>query len=85
MGYFSVIANKVCIYKKTCYNSNSVYYFFAGSEVGKKPLHNFIKNTEKTVNRSKISPFFLKLGFTPCKAEELLQGITLQEKEAEKS
>ena len=26
-----------------------------------------------------------KLGFTPCKAEELIQGITLQEKEAEKS
>ena len=27
---------------------------------------------------------FLKLGFTPCKAEHPLQGIELQEKEAQK-
>ena len=27
---------------------------------------------------------FLKLGFTPCKAEQLLQGIELQEKAAQK-
>ena len=27
---------------------------------------------------------FFKLGFTPCKAEQPLQGIELQEKEAQK-
>ena len=28
--------------------------------------------------------FFFKLGFTPCKAEQPLQGVELQEKEEEK-
>ena len=28
--------------------------------------------------------FFFKLGFTPCKAEQPLQGIELQEKETQK-
>ena len=28
--------------------------------------------------------FFLKLGFTPCKAEQPLQGMELQGKEAQK-
>ena len=28
--------------------------------------------------------FFKKLGFTPCKAEQPLQGMELQEKEAQK-
>ena len=28
--------------------------------------------------------FFLKMGFTPCKTEEPLQGIGLQEKEVQK-
>ena len=28
--------------------------------------------------------FFLKLGFTPCKAEQPLRGMVLQEKEAQK-
>ena len=27
---------------------------------------------------------FFKLGFTPCKAEQPLQGMELQEKEAQK-
>ena len=27
---------------------------------------------------------FLKLGFTPCKAEQQLQGMELQQKEAQK-
>ena len=27
---------------------------------------------------------FFKLGFTPCKAEQLLRGMELQEKEAQK-
>ena len=31
-----------------------------------------------------IKLFFLKLGFTPCKAEQSLQGMELQEKEAQK-
>ena len=29
--------------------------------------------------------FFLKLGFTPCKAEQPLRGMDLQEKEATKN
>ena len=29
-------------------------------------------------------PFFLKLGFTPCKAEQPLQGMELQEKKHKK-
>ena len=28
--------------------------------------------------------FFFKLGFTPCKAEQPLRGVELQEKEAQK-
>ena len=28
--------------------------------------------------------FFLKLGFTPCKAEQPLQGMELQEKKTQK-
>ena len=28
--------------------------------------------------------FFFKLGFTPCKAEQSLQGMELQEKESQK-
>ena len=28
--------------------------------------------------------FFFKLGFTPCKAEQPLQGMELQEKEVQK-
>ena len=28
--------------------------------------------------------FFFKLGFTPCKAEQPLRGMKLQEKEAQK-
>ena len=31
-----------------------------------------------------ITLFFFLLGFTPCKAEEPLQGMELQEKETEK-
>ena len=38
-----------------------------------------------TVQREKfILVFFLQLGFTPCKAEQPLQGMELQEKEAQK-
>ena len=33
---------------------------------------------------SSIFNFFLKLGFTPCKAEQPLQGMELQEKEVQK-
>ena len=31
-----------------------------------------------------LQEFFFKLGFTPCKAELPLQGMELQEKEAQK-
>ena len=33
---------------------------------------------------AQIKHIFLKLGFTPCKAEQLLQGMELEEKEAQK-
>ena len=33
---------------------------------------------------TKVILIFLKLGFTPCKAEKPLQGIKLQEKEGQK-
>ena len=32
----------------------------------------------------KVQCSFLKMGFTSCNAEELLRGIELQEKEAQK-
>ena len=31
-----------------------------------------------------VHHFFKKLGFTPCKAEQPLRGMKLQEKEAQK-
>ena len=31
-----------------------------------------------------MESFFFKLGFTPCKAEQLLQDMELQEKEVQK-
>ena len=31
-----------------------------------------------------INNFFKKMGFTPCKAEQPLRGMELQEKEAQK-
>ena len=34
--------------------------------------------------RVKYTILFLKLGFTPCKAEQPLQGMELQEKEPQK-
>ena len=41
--------------------------------------YNYIFNTPKERNE-----FFLKLGFTQCKADQPLQGMELQEKEAPK-
>ena len=38
----------------------------------------------KAQNKSKDMVFF-QLGFTPCKAEQPLQGMELQEKEAQKN
>ena len=37
-----------------------------------------------TLNKKACRGFFLKLGFTPCKAEQPLQGMELQEKETQK-
>ena len=34
--------------------------------------------------RKSTSIFFFQLGFTPCKAEQTLQGMELQEKETQK-
>ena len=44
---------------------------------------NTIKQWNLTINTRNDTAFFL-LGFTPCKAEEPLQGMELQEKEAQK-
>ena len=35
------------------------------------------------VQGQSFSFFFFKLGFTPCKAEQQLQGMELQEREAQ--
>ena len=35
-------------------------------------------------SRKRSSNTFFKLGFTPCKAKQPLQGMKLQEKEAQK-
>ena len=42
------------------------------------------RNKSIFVSILKPYPFFLKLGFTPCKAEQPLQGMELQEKETQK-
>ena len=38
----------------------------------------------KNIFKITKNPFFKKLGFTPCKAEQPLQGMELQKKEAQK-
>ena len=44
----------------------------------------FVEVTEKYLKIGEhLNIFFLKLGFTPCKAEQL-QGMELQEKETQK-
>ena len=50
------------------------------------PGHNFfLPSTLGVVYKyKKIDILFLKLGFTPCKAEQPLQGMEIQEKEAQK-
>ena len=44
------------------------------------PVHNILELLKVFVE----IPFFLKLGFTPCKAEQPLQDMELQEKETQK-
>ena len=44
-------------------------------------LLNYLVSKRKA---SSENDFFKKLGFTPCKTEEPLQGMELQEKEAQK-
>ena len=43
-----------------------------------------IRKHENDMEQSIHCPFFFLLGFTPCKAEEPLQGMELQEKETQK-
>ena len=43
----------------------------------------FINSGNISVLDLNISVFFLKLGFIPCKAEQPLQGMELQEKETQ--
>ena len=54
---------------------------FIGLEVGKMLL---VSYGAFLTTHSKYLQLFLKLGFGPCKAEQPLQGIELQEKEAHK-
>ena len=35
-------------------------------------------------SKQALQPFFFQLGFTPCKAEQSLKGMELQEKGAQK-
>ena len=43
------------------------------------------KRLTKSFKRALLGTvFFFQLGFTPCKAEQPLQGMELQEKEAQK-
>ena len=44
----------------------------------------FYNDFEDSLNFSKSLQFFFKLGFTPCKTEQPLQGMELQEKETQK-
>ena len=44
----------------------------------------FLQNIQKTVWGQTFLLFFFKLGFTPCQAEQPLQGIELQEKQPQK-
>ena len=48
--------------------------------------YNFVAHVIGSNQKSYMcfSRIFLKLGFTPCKAEQPLWGMELQEKEAEK-
>ena len=61
------------------------------SRFGKVPsenekLMNLSRGFERTEHESLsiLDGIFLKLGFTPCKTEQPLQGMELQEKEAQK-
>ena len=50
-------------------------------------LHEVCKQIPKSIYQASYllpSDFFLKLGFTPCKAEQPLQGMELQEKKTKK-
>ena len=44
----------------------------------------FFKSNETAILQRCSMKFFFKLGFTPCKAEQPLQGMELQEKETHK-
>ena len=43
-----------------------------------------VERTSNLWNKLGHFVFFLKLGFTPCEVEQPLQGMELQEKEAQK-
>ena len=44
----------------------------------------FLKSENENKRPALPLHFFFKLGFTPCKAEQPLQGVKLQEKETQK-
>ena len=46
--------------------------------------HNVDKGYTVSITSFSLKLCFLKLGFTPCKTEQPLQGMELQKKEAQK-
>ena len=47
-------------------------------------LGNLSKEIIKPIQDVKMNMIMMKLGFTPCKAEQPLQGMELQEKQTQK-
>ena len=58
-------------------------YSMIGSTKSLKARNHILMN-ETVPHSIPLYIFFLKLGFTPCKAEQPLKGMNLKEKEAQK-
>ena len=58
------------------------YIYFSETKSNDPLLIDYIPNVFKFTKNFFF--FFFKLGFTPCKAEQPLQGMELQEKETQK-
>ena len=81
--------------KKSQFRNSCSPLFCSGSPLlcifknQKQPLadekfRNILRNTSMLESLQACNFFFFKLGFTPCKAEQPLQDMELQEKEAQK-
>ena len=74
-GYGLLITSNFYSLSSTKFTYSALEYF----------LPNVPKISERSLeNASDGDQFFLKLGFTPCKDEQLLRAMELQEKEAQK-